>query len=99
MIFIAFTANPVTQTFYAFILMGRIMEAAEVDPSRMLVISGFSLAAGIALFVTAIIQGKLAACCVDALAETRKGFAQYMAVMGAAETVALFSMVLTIASL
>ena len=99
MILIAFAANPVTQTFYAFILMGRMMEAAQANPDKMLVYLGYSLAAGAALFVTAVIQGKIGASAVDALVETRKGFAQYMAVMGAAETVALFSMVFTIASL
>jgi V/A-type H+-transporting ATPase subunit K len=103
MIVIAFAANPVTQTFYGFILMRRLMDvAADVavtDINRMLVYSGYAFAAGVALFCTAIIQGKIAACAIDALCETRKGFAHYYTVLGAAETVALFAMVLTMVML
>jgi V/A-type H+-transporting ATPase subunit K len=101
MVLIAFAANPVTQTFYAFILLRRFMDvAAEVSTlNEMLVYLGYALAAGVALFVTAIIQGKIGACAVDALCETRKGFAHYYTVMGAAETVALFTVVFTIAML
>jgi V/A-type H+-transporting ATPase subunit K len=98
MMLVAFAANPVTQVFYAYIVMSRLMEAGEADPSRALVFLGYCLAAGISLFVTAIIQGKIGACAVEALVETRKGFAHFYAVMGAAETVALFTMVFTVAS-
>ena len=99
MMLVAFAANPVTQTFYAFILMGRLMEVAEANPEKALVYLGFALAATIALFITAIIQGKIGACAVEAIVETRKGFAQFYAVMGAVETIALFTMVFTVASL
>ena len=99
MMLIAFAANPVTQVFYAFILMGRLMEVAEANPERAMIYLGFALAATISLVVTAIIQGKIGACAVEALVETRKGFAQFIAVMGAIETIALFTMVFTVASL
>ena len=99
MMLIAFAANPVTQVFYAFILMGRLMEVAEASPEKAFICLGFSIAATIALVATAIIQGKIGACAVEALVETRKGFAQYIAVMGAVETIALFTMVFTMASL
>jgi len=99
MMLLAFTANPGTQTFYAYILMGRILEAATLNPSNALVYMCFSLIAAFSLFGSAIIQGKLAAFCVETLVETRKGFAQYMAVMGVAEAIALFTMVFTMASL
>ena len=99
MLLIAFAANPVTQTFYAYILMSRLMEVSEADPAKMLIYSGYCLAAAVSLFVTAVFQGKIGAYACDALVETRKGFAQYMAVMGSAEAVALFTMVFTVASL
>ena len=99
MLLIAFAANPVSQVFYAYILMNRLMEVAEANPERMLIYMGYCLMAGVSLFFTAIIQGKIGAYACDALIETRKGFAQYMAVMGAAETVALFTMVFTVASI
>ena len=96
MTLLAFTGNPATQTFYAYILVGQLMEAAELNPDKMLIYLGFCVVATVALTGTAIIQGKLAAYCIDTLVETRKGFAQYMAVMGVAETIALFTMVFTI---
>ena len=98
MMLIAFTGNPLTQVFYAYILMNHIMGVARNYPAGKWVYLAFSLAAGIALMATAIIQGKLAANSVESLAETGKGFAQYMTVMGVAEAVALFAMVLTMTS-
>jgi V/A-type H+-transporting ATPase subunit K len=99
MMFMAFMANPVTQVFYSFILMGQVMEAVEANPSRMMIYVCYSAVASVVFAVTAVVQGKAAAYSVDALAETRKGFAQYMAVMGAIESIPLFTMVFTIASL
>ena len=99
MLMLAFIANPVTQTFYAYILMDQLMAAAELYPEKMFVYVGFSLAATATLIATAIIQGKIAASAVESICETRKGFAHDMAVMGVAETVALFTMVFTVASL
>ena len=99
MVMLAFAGNPLTQTFYAYILMGRIMTAAEANPERMLVYMEFSILAIVALVATAIIQGKLAAVAVISICETGKGFAHNMAIMGIAEAVSLFTMVFTVASL
>jgi len=60
---------------------------------------GFSVASAIAIASSAIFQGKAGACAADAQAETGKGFAQYIAAIGVIETVALFTMVLTMNSL
>ena len=43
--------------------------------------------------MSAVAQGKAGAAGSDALAETGKGFAQYIMVVGLCETIALFSMV------
>ena len=99
MVMLAFTGNLLSQVLYAFILMGRVMEAAEANPERALVYLSFSIAAAVSLFASEIVQGKVGACAVVAIAEARKGFAQYIAVIGVAETVALFTMVFTVASL
>ncbi|UCD15374.1 MAG: V-type ATP synthase subunit K, partial [Candidatus Omnitrophota bacterium] len=49
--------------------------------------------AGVAIGTSAYMQGKAAARASDALAETGKGFGQYIMVLGVIETVALFVMV------
>ena len=98
MLLLAFTANPMTQTFYGFILMGQLKTAALANPGSMLYL-GYGAAAGISLLFSAIVQGKIAASACEALVEKNKGFAQYMILMGIAESVALFAMVFTMISL
>jgi len=101
MMLLAFAGAPLTQTFYGFILMGQ-MKAAAVLPENAesaWLYLGFGLASGLAIAFSAIVQGKAGAAAADAQAETGKGFAQYIAVIGIAETVALFAMVLTMISL
>ena len=93
MMLLAFIANPVTQIFYAYILQGRILAAAEANPDRMVIYVGLTITSLVTLGVTSIMQGKVAAFCCDAMVETRKGFAQNMAAMGVLETTALFTMV------
>jgi len=99
MMLLAFAGAPLTQTFYGFILMGQMITAAEANPNNGLLYLGYGLASGLAIGFSAIVQGKVGAAAADAQAETGKGFAQYIAVVGIAETVALFSMVLTMISL
>jgi V/A-type H+-transporting ATPase subunit K len=48
---------------------------------------------------SAIAQGQAGAAAADAQGETGKGFANYIAVVGICETVALFAMVLSMISL
>jgi len=98
MLLLAFTGNPLSQTFYGFILMGQLKSAALLNPGSMLYL-GFGLASGCALLFTAVVQGKIAACACDALVEKNQGFAQYMILMGIAESVALFAMVFTMISI
>ena len=101
MLMIAFVGNCLTQTFYGFILMGQ-MTTAALDPAnaaKALFYLIFGAGAGISIMITALVQGKIGAAAVDALAETGKGFAQYLTVIGIAETVALFTMVLAMISL
>ena len=99
MLLLAFTGNPITQTLYGYILMGYARDAAAANPGNSLTYLGLFTSASIALAGTAIVQGKIGACAVDTLVETGKGFAQYMIVMGIAETIALFAMVFTMTSL
>ena len=88
---IAFVGAPLTQTIYGFILMNTLQEAAaETDPMLLL---GGGILGGIAMGFSAWFQGKSGAAASDALAETGKGFGNYIMVLGLVETVALFVMV------
>ena len=99
MMLLAFAGAPLTQTFYGFILMGQMQTAAVASPENAWLYLGFGIASGFAMAFSAIVQGKVGAAAADAQGETGKGFAQYIAVVGIAETVALFAMVLTMISL
>jgi V/A-type H+-transporting ATPase subunit K len=99
MMLLAFAGAPLTQTFYGFILMGQMVTAAEARPENCWLYIGYGIASGLAMAFSAIVQGKVGAAAADAQGETGKGFAQYIAVVGIAETIALFAMVLTMISL
>jgi V/A-type H+-transporting ATPase subunit K len=99
MMLLAFAGAPLTQTFYGFILMGQMANAAIAAPDNAWLYIGYGAASGLAMAFSAIVQGKVGAAAADAQGETGKGFAQYIAVVGIAETIALFAMVLTMISL
>ena len=85
---LAFVGAPLTQTIYGLILMNSIKAAA----AQGVFVWWVGLLGGAAMGVSAMMQGKAAAAAADALAETGKGFANYMIVLGVIETVALFVM-------
>lgn len=90
---VAFVGAPLTQTFYGFLLRNKIQEAGlAADMSSYVFQMIIGCVAGIAIGLSAYMQGKAAARACDALAETGKGFANYMLVLGIIETVALFVM-------
>ena len=69
--------------------MQAILDSTE--PSGKLLAAG--IFGGLAMGASAMMQGKAGASASDALAETGKGFTNYIMVVGLIETVALFSMV------
>lgn len=89
---VAFVGAPLTQTIYGFILMNALAEAAAggIDSGMLL---GAGVLGGTAMGFSALLQGKCGAVASDALAETGKGFGNYIMVLGLVETVALFVMV------
>lgn len=90
----AFAGAPLTQTFYGFILSGQIRQAAfDTSLQSYIFQMIIGLVAGVAIGMSAFMQGQAAARASDALAETGKGFANYMIVIGITETVALFVMI------
>ena len=97
-ILIAFVGAPLSQTIYGMILRNAI-KAANLDASSYPYQMALGLAAGLALGASAWMQGKAGASAADALAETGKGFGNYIMVLGVVETVALFVMVFVMTAL
>ncbi len=88
---IAFVGAPLTQTIYGMILRNQIIKAnLSADPQTYNYLMIIGVIAGLAIGASAYMQGKAAARAADALAETGKGFGQYIMVLGVIETVAIF---------
>ncbi len=95
MLLVAFVGAPITQTFYGLIVMFTINGAADGGAAYPNLI-GWGLFGGIAMGMSAWMQGKTGAAGCDALASTGKGFANYLIALGVIESVALFVMIFTI---
>jgi len=89
---VALVGAPLTQTIYGNIVMTKMFELA----SKGHYLWGVGAFSGLAIGLSAVYQGKCAACACDAMGETGKGFGNYLAVLGITETVALFVMVFTL---
>jgi len=95
---VAFVGAPLTQTIYGFILMNQMISAIAENGATMAHL-GMGIFGGLAMGASAYAQGKAAAGASDALAETGKGFVNYLMVLGIVETVALFTMVFLMGAL
>ncbi len=84
-----FVGAPLSQTIYGMIVMNYIV--GVIGKGHYLWSAG--ILAGIAMGMSAWMQGKAGAAAADAMAETGKGFGNYLIVLGVIETVALFVMV------
>lgn len=91
---LVFVGAPLTQTLYGFIFMQQIDAAAQSGADGGLLL-GFGIFGSMAMGFSAWFQGKAAAGAADALAETGKGFGNYIIVVGIVETVALFVLALS----
>jgi V/A-type H+-transporting ATPase subunit K len=97
-ILVAFVGAPLSQTIYGMILRNAIQSAnmpAETWAAQFVI----GALAGIAMGLSAFMQGRAGAKAADAQAETGKGFANYIMVVGVIETVALFVMVFAMTAL
>jgi len=92
-ILVTFVGAPLSQTIYGMILMNNILRAAAASPGNWPVFVGAGLFGGIAIGLSAMFQGRVGAGAADAMAETGKGFGNYLMALGIVETVALFVMV------
>ena len=87
-ILVAFVGAPLTQTIYGMIVMNKIAEVAAKGSYMW----SIGVLCGIAMGLSALMQGKAGATAADAMGETDKGFGNYIVVLGIIETVALFVM-------
>lgn len=101
----AFVGAPLTQTIYGFLLMNAILGIADKagsdglgDAAAYALMSG-GFFGGLAIGMAAIMQGRAGAAASDALAETGKGFVNFMMILGVIESVALFVMIFIIVTL
>jgi len=88
---LAFTGFPLSQTFYGLILMNSIVASlGALDSGAVL---GIGVFGGLAIGMSAWMQGVAGAGAADAYAETGKGFTNYVLVLGVIESIALLVMV------
>jgi V/A-type H+-transporting ATPase subunit K len=95
---VAFVGAPLTQTIYCFILRNQILSAnwEGISPGWPILIGGV---VGFAIGLSALMQGKVSAKACDALAESGKGFANYIMAIGIVETVAVFTLIFAMIAL
>ena len=99
MTLLTFAGAPLTQTIYGFILMQQMLNALNAGSVKGGQLLGMGIGSGLGIAFSAIAQGQAGAAGADAFSETNKGFANYIAVVGICETVALFTMVLSMTTL
>jgi len=103
-VLVTFVGAPLSQTIYGMILMnqmaakctavaGQTPQAFEAAVANWPAMLGIGLFGGIAIGLSALFQGRIGAAAADAMAETGKGFGNYLMALGIVETVALFVMV------
>ncbi len=103
-VLVTFVGAPLSQTIYGMILMnqmaakctqaaGQSAEQFAAAVSNWPAMLGIGLFGGIAMGLSAWYQGIIGASASDAMAETGKGFGNYLMALGIIETVALFVMV------
>ena len=84
MLLAAFVGFPLSQTIYGFLLMGNI--ATKDGDVKQFAMGIFG---GLAIGMSAWLQGKAAAGACDAQSETGKGTANYVLALGVVESVAI----------
>jgi V/A-type H+-transporting ATPase subunit K len=97
-ILFAFIGAPMTQTIYGMILMGWINAAIDAALKAGTAVNwggalGAGLFGGLGIGVSAWYQGVIGAAGADAMAETGKGFGNYLMTLGVIETLAILVLV------
>ena len=90
---ITMVGAPLSQTIYAMLMMVLSKQAIVEKPQFALAYICLGLLGGLAQMTSAIFQGKCGAGGCVAFAETGKGFANYLIVLGVVETCAIFALI------
>ena len=96
---LAMVGAPLSQTIYAMLQMVLAKESIIKKPELALAYICIGALCGIAQFVSAIFQGRCGANGCVALAETGKGFSNYLVVLGVVETCAIFALIFSFMAL
>ena len=96
---IAMVGAPLSQTIYAMLMMVLSKKAIVDNQQYALAYVCMGLLGGIAQMVSAIFQGRCGANGCVSFAETGKGFANYLIVLGVVETCAIFALVFSFMAL
>jgi len=89
---VAFVGAPLSQTIYGMILQ-KAIQGANLPADTWLLQLLLGIGGGLAMGMSAWMQGMAGARACDAFGETGKGFGNYIMVLGVIETVAIFVMV------
>ncbi len=94
----AFIGAPMSQTIYGMILMGWINTALDAALAAHQAVNwggmlGAGIFGGLGMGVSAWYQGVIGAAAADAMAETGKGFGNYLMTLGIIETLAILVLV------
>ena len=93
-ILFVFVGAPMSQTIYGMILMNQMVALCNAAGfANWGAMIGAGLFGGLAIGASAWWQGVAGAAASDAMAETGKGFGNYLMVLGIIETIALFVLV------
>ena len=90
---VIFAGAPLSQTIYGFILMFIMNRSIDVLANSWPAALMIGILGGSAMGLSAVYQGKGAASACDAFAETGKGFANDIMILGITETIAIFVLV------
>ena len=89
----ALAGAPLSQTIYGLVMLMFIKGKAADMPQAWPLLLVVGVIGGIAMGFSAWYQGRAGAGGCDAFAETGKGFANYLMILGVVETVAIFALV------
>lgn len=93
---LAYAGAPLTQTIYGLLMLIFIKGQIATNPDRWPLYLVIGVFGGIAMGVSAWFQGKAGAGACDSFAETGKGFANNLTILGVIETVAIFTLVFSL---
>ena len=97
-ILLSYVGAPITQTLYGMILMTSMKDVAtspDLIPGSGLAMLVIGIFAGLALGISAWMQGRAGAAAADAQGVTGSGLSNNLSALGIVETVAIFAMVFT----